>query len=111
MLGVAVGKAELPGTWRDRETQRIRQHGAVPTTPAGMRRLPRQVPASALVVEPTGRYGAPLIRAAQATGRPGLLAPPRQARSCLRAEQSRATTDRLDSAGLALAGLTGRLRP
>ena len=71
----------------------------------------RRVPGTALVVEPTGRYGEPLIRAAQAAGREVLLAAPRKARAFLWSEQPRAKTDRVDSAGLALYGLTGRLRP
>lgn len=111
MLGVDVGKAELHGTWRDPETQRIRWQGAVPNTAVGIQRLLRRVPETAIVVEPTGRYGEPLIRAAQAGGRTVLLAPPRKARAFLWAEQPRAKTDRVDSAGLALYGLSGRLRP
>ena len=111
MLGVDVGKAELHGTWRDPETQRIRWHGAVPNTAAGIERLLRRVPEAAIVVEPTGRYGEALIRAARAAGRDVLLAPPKRAWAFLWAEQPRAKTDRLDSAGLALYGLSGRLRP
>jgi transposase len=111
MLGVDVGKAEVPGTWRDPETRRIRWPGSVPTTDVGIRPWLRRVPGTALVVEPTGRYGEPLIRAAQAAGREVLLAAPRKARAFLWSEQPRAKTDRVDSAGLALSGLTGRLRP
>ena len=111
MLGVDVGKAELHGTWRDAETRRIRWQGAVPNTAAGIRQLLRRVPQVSIVVEPTGRYGEPLIRAAQSVGREVLLAAPRKARAFLWSEQPRAKTDRVDSAGLALYGLTGRLRP
>jgi transposase len=111
MLGVDVGKAELHGTWRAPETQRIRWQGVVPNTSAGVRQLLRRVPETPLVVEPTGRYGEALIRAARAVGREVLLAAPRQARAFLWAEQPRAKTDRVDSAGLALYGLSGRLRP
>jgi transposase len=111
MLGVDVGKAELHGTWRDPETRRIRWQGAVPNTSAGIEKLLRRVPQAPIVVEPTGRYGEPLIRAAQAAGREVLLAAPRKARAFLWSEQPRAKTDRVDSAGLALYGLTGRLRP
>lgn len=111
MLGVDVGKVELHGTWRDPETRRVRWQGAVPNTDAGLRQLLRRVPGTALVVEPTGRYGEPLIRAARAAGREVLLAAPRKARAFLWSEQPRAKTDRVDSAGLALYGLTGRLRP
>src|SRR4029450_3217455 len=85
--------------------------GSVPNTDAGIRQLLRRVPETALVVEPTGRYGEPLIRAAHAAGREVLLAAPRKARAFLWSEQPRAKTDRVDSAGLALYGLTGGLRP
>src|SRR3954451_12545021 len=111
MLGVDVGKAELHGTWRDPETRRIRWQGAVPNTVGGIETLLRRAPGVSVVVEPTGRYGEPLIRAAQAAGREVLLAAPRKARAFLWSEQPRAKTDRVDSAGLALYGLTGRLRP
>jgi transposase len=111
MLGVDVGKKELHGTWRDPETRRIRWQGVVPNTEAGIRQMLRRVPDVSVAVEPTGRYGELLIRAAQATGREVLLAAPRKARAFLWSEQPRAKTDRVDSAGLALYGLTGRLRP
>jgi transposase len=111
MLGVDVGKAELYGTWRDPATERVQWHGAVPNTEGGIRQLVRRAPESPGVVEPTGRYGEGLIRAAQAEGRTVLLAPTRQARAFLTAVQARAKTARVDSAGLALSGLRGRLRP
>lgn len=111
MLGVDVGKAELQGTWCDPETRRVRWHGAVPNTPVGIRELLRRAPETARVVEPTGRYGEALVRAAQAAGREVLLAAPRKAKAFLWAEPPRAKTDRVDSAGLARYGLTGRLRP
>lgn len=111
MLGVDVSKAELHGTWRDPETRAIGWQGVVPNSPAGIRQLLRRVPSGGLVVEPTGRYGEALVRAARAVGREVLLAPSRKARAFLWAEQPRAKTDRVDSAGLALYGLSGRLRP
>ena len=111
MLGVDVGKAELHGTWRDPATRQIRWHGAVPNTGAGIAQLLRRAPEGPVVVEPTGRYGEPLVRAVRAAGRVALPAPPGKARAFLRSEQARAKTDRLDSAGLALYGLSGRLRP
>ena len=111
MLGVDVGKGELYGTWRDPETEAVRWHGAVPNTAVGIRQLLRRAPESPVVVEPTGRYGESLIRTAQAEGRTVFLAPTRQARAFLKAVQPRAKTDRVDSAGLALYGLRGRLRP
>jgi transposase len=108
---VDVGKAELYGTWRDPVTEAVRWHGSVPNTAVGIRQLLRRAPESPVVVEPTGRYGEVLIRAAQAEGRTVYLAPTRKARAFLWAVQSRAKTDRVDSAGLALYGLRGRLRP
>lgn len=111
MLGVDVGKDELYGTWRDPETEKVRWQGAVPNTAVGIRQLLRRAPESPVVVEPTGRYGESLIRAAHGEGRTVFLAPTRKARWFLSAVQSRAKTDRVDSAGLALYGLRGRLRP
>jgi transposase len=111
MLGVDVSKAELVGTWRDPETQEIGWQGVVPNSPAGIRQLLRRVPAGAVVVEPTGRYGEALIWATQQAGREVLMATPRKARAFLWSTQPRAKTDRVDSAGLALYGLRGRLRP
>jgi transposase len=111
MLGIDVSKAELHGTWRDPASQQIRWQGAVPNSPAGIRQLLRRVPTGAVVVEPTGRYGEALVRAAWAAGREVLLATPRRARAFLWSAQPRAKTDRVDSAGLALYGLSGRLRP
>lgn len=111
MLGVDVGKDELYGTWRDRETEKVRWHGSVPNTAAGIRQLLRRAPESPVVMEPTGRYGEQLIRAAQAAGREVYLAPTKKAKAFLWSVQSRAKTDRVDSAGLALYGLRGRLRP
>ena len=111
MLGIDVSKAELHGTWRDPETQAIGWQGVVPNSAAGIRQLLRRVPSGGLVVEPTGRYGEALVRAARDAGREVLLAPSRKARAFLWAAQPRAKTDRVDSAGLALYGLSGRLRP
>ena len=106
MLGVDVGKAELYGTWRDLETEgggvaRTRSR----TRTVGIRQLLRRAPES-VVVEPTGLYGEELIRAAQAEGADGVPGGRRgKARAFLWAVQSRAKTDRVDSAGLALYGL------
>lgn len=111
MLGVDVSKATLHGTWRDPATERIDWQGEVPNSAAGIRQLLRRVPSGSVVVEPTGRYGEALIRAVQAAGREALLATPRKARAFLWSAQSRAKTDRVDSAGLALYGLRERLRP
>ena len=111
MLGVDVGKAELHGTWRDPGTRRIRWQGAVPNTAAGIRQL------SLSGAGDGARRGAhrAVWRGVDPTvlsiGREELLAPSRKARAFLWSEQPRAKTDRVDSAGLALYGLTGRLRP
>ena len=111
MLGVDVGQKELYGTWRDPVSAAVRWQGVVPNTAVGIGQLLQQAPGSPLVVEPTGRYGEALIRAAHAVGRTVLLAPTRKARAFLWSEQPRAKTDRVDSAGLALYGLRVELRP
>jgi len=111
MLGVDVSKATLHGTWREPATERIVWQGVVPNSGAGIRQLLKRVPSGSVVIEPTGRYGEALVRAVQAAEREVLLAPPRKARDFLRSLQTRAKTDRVDSAGLALYGLRERLRP
>lgn len=63
------------------------------------------------VLEPTGRYGLPVVRRARAAHRAVLLAPPRQAKFFLASVQTRAKTDRLDSRGLALFALSQPLAP
>jgi hypothetical protein len=57
MVGIAVGKTELHGTWRDPATQRIRWQGVVPTTAAGIRQVPRRTAGATIVVAPTGGTG------------------------------------------------------
>jgi transposase len=112
MLGIDVSKASLEATWRDPRSTAIAWRQQVPNSPAGIAALlARTPPGGPVVLEPTGRYGEPVARAARAQGRPVLLAPPRQARAFLFACQPRAKTDRLDSAGLALYGLRQALRP
>ena len=82
-----------------------------PNTPEGIQkllgRIPQQVP---LVLEPTGRYGDLLVKQATSAGRRVLLAPPKRAKAFLLSINDRAKTDRLDSRGLALFGLSVPLR-
>jgi len=110
MVGVDVGKDNLHYTWREHPEQ-VLACGAVRNTPGGIGKLLRRTRGD-LVIEPTGRYGEALVRAARAEGREVLLAPTRRAKAALASLYPRAKTDRVDSAGLATFGLIGYgLRP
>jgi transposase len=112
MLGIDVSKETLTCAWLDGGTRHLRWEGTIANTPEGLRRLLRQVPPDdPWVVEPTGRYSQVVVRAGQAAGRAVLLAQPKRAQAFLASVQPRAKTDRVDSRGLALYGLSAALRP
>lgn len=84
----------------------------LPNTPSGVATLLSLTPANtAWVIEPTGRYSLQVAKEAKKASQLVLLAPPRKAKKYLESIQSRAKTDRLDSLGLALFGLTRPLQP
>lgn len=84
----------------------------LPNTPSGVATLLSLTPANtAWVIEPTGRYSLQVAKEATKSSQLVLLAPPRKAKKYLESIQSRAKTDRLDSLGLALFGLTRPLKP
>src|SRR5437588_136477 len=112
MLGIDVSKQTLTVTLLAAETQRLCWQRPVPNTPQGIRQLLRRTPArDAWVLEPTGVYSQQVVQQAQAAGRQVLLAQPKRAKAFLAATQPRAKTDRVDSRGLALYGLSASLRP
>ena len=112
MLGIDVAKDTLACTLLDPQTRQALWHKSVPNSPEGVQALLGAAPAQApWVLEPTGRYSAPVARQARAAQRRVLLAPPRQAKRFLSSIQSRAKTDRLDSRGLALFALSRPLAP
>lgn len=112
MLGIDVSKDTLACTWLDPTTRQRLWQGCVPNNERGVGQLMARVPAEvAWVMEPTGRYSTGVARQAVDAGRCVLLARPRHAQSFLRSQQSRAKTDRLDSQGLALYGLSQELPP
>lgn len=107
MLGIDVSKTSLVCTLLDPTTRAALWTRTLPNTPEGVRQLVSQTPAdSPWVLEPTGRFSTAVARYARTEGRTVLLAPPRPAKRFLEAIQSRAKTDRLDSAGLALYALS-----
>src|SRR5262249_44807801 len=111
-LGIDVSKAQLVCTLRDPTTRQHLWTRTLPNTAAGCHALLTQTPVDhPWVLEPTGRYSAAVVKQAQAQGRTVLLAPPRQAQRFLQAVQTRAKTDRLDSAGLALFAVSVPLLP
>lgn len=107
MLAIDVAKDTLDCTLVDPHTRKDLWHKSVPNTPDGFQTLLQDTePQTRWVLEPTGRYSIPVVKAAYNASRTVLLAPPRQARSFLRSIQSRAKTDKLDSRGLALFALS-----
>jgi transposase len=112
MLGIDVSKDTLSCTLLDAATRRLLWHKEVKNTGAGWKQLLRHAPESAAwILEPTGRYSQDVARAAREAGRDVRLAQPKKAQLFLKSVQSRAKTDKLDSAGLALYGLSCNLAP
>jgi transposase len=112
MLGIDVSKDHLVCTLLDPTTRQNLWSRTLPNTASGCHDLLTQTPLDhPWVLEPTGRYSLAVVKQAQANGRTVLLAPPRQAQRFLQAIQTRAKTDRLDSAGLALFALSMPLQP
>lgn len=106
MLGIDVSKHTLVCTLREATTKQILWEDTFPNVSAGIARLLERVDrAIPLVVEPTGRYGQALVKAAYQQRRDVRLASPRKAKAFLASLQSRAKTDKLDSQGLSLYGL------
>lgn len=112
MLGIDVSKETLVCTLLDSTTRTACWTRTFANSAAGVQSLLQQTPgAVAWVLEPTGRYSTGVVQQARQAGRTVLLAPPRQAQRFLQAIQSRAKTDKLDSAGLALYALSVPLAP
>jgi transposase len=111
VVGIDVGKDQLVCSARSSISEKLLWSQSFPNTKEGVRRLLARVPErSALVLEPTGRYGNAVVKQAQHAGHTVLLAPPREAKNYLRSRSSRAKTDRLDSEGLSQFALSTELR-
>lgn len=111
MLGIDVSKETLTVALLA-ESRRLCWEMTVPNTTQGIRRLLRRTsPTDPWVVEPTGVYSRRIVQEGQAAGRAVLLAQPQRAKAFLASVQPRAKTDRVDSRGLALYGLSTVLRP
>lgn len=112
MLGIDVGKWNLQCALRDPQSRKVLWEKEYPNTPAGIAELLKATPVDTpWVLEPTGRYSAPIAQQAQRANQTVLLAPPRKAKAFLNSLQSRAKTDKLDAKGLALYGLSQPLSP
>jgi transposase len=112
MLGIDTSKDTLQCALRDPLSRGLLWEASFSNTPAGVASLLKKAPAEApWVIEPTGRYSTVVVVQAQQAGRSVLLAPPRKAKAFLASLQSRAKTDKLDSKGLALYGLSQPLAP
>jgi transposase len=107
MLGIDVSKDQLTCACLDPHSKRLLWETTVPNSPEGVAQLLQRTPlAVAWVLEPTGRYSAPVARQARCAGRAVLLAVPRRAHHFLESLPTRAKTDRLDSRGLGLYALS-----
>lgn len=107
VVGIDVSKATLACTMVDARTRRAIWQEEVPNTPVGVATALGKTPMDApWIVEPTGKYGLLAVRLATQAGRDVRLAPPRKAKAYLASLQDRAKTDRVDSQGLALFGLS-----
>lgn len=112
MVGVDVGKKTLVCCVSDDKTRDPLDRRTFPNSVAGIEELLEWLPARApLVIEPTGRYSQLAVRTAVAAGRVVLLAPPRESHLFNKSLNIRAKTDKIDSYGLALFGLSRNLRP
>lgn len=112
LIGIDVAKASLSAALVDPTTRRLVWERVYPHTPAGIRSLLEHTPCEMpWVLEPTGRYSLAVAQQGRAAHRTVLLAPARRAKAFLASIQSRAKTDRVDSRGLALYGLSVPLRP
>jgi len=84
MLGIDVSKDQLTCAFLDPASKQLLWERTVPNSPPGITQLLQRTPSDApWVLEPTGRYSAPIARQAQAAGRTVLLAVPRRAGSWL----------------------------
>jgi transposase len=112
MLGIDVSKETLTVACVAAQTRRCAWEMTIPNTVRGIRQLLRRTaPTDPWVIEPTGIYSQVVGREAQAADRVVLLAQPQRAKAFLASVQPRAKTDRVDSRGLALYGLSATLRP
>lgn len=112
MIGIDVSKDKLDAALTHQNTRRREWEDKAPNTIAGIQSLlDRTDPSLPWVVEPTGRYSSLVVQTATRAGRRVLLAPNRAAKLFLKSQSPRAKTDRLDSFGLALFGLSQDLRP
>ncbi len=110
MIGVDVAKDTLVACCWDALRGGPVWEQRFPNSPGGIAELLSGAPpAAALVLEPTGRYGEGLVKAAQAAGWEVLAAPPQQAKHYLQSLHPRAKCDRLDAQGLAQFGSEIRL--
>lgn len=111
MLGIDVSKNTLVCAWVDPDKS-VRRRLTVTNDPAGWRELLAEIPAEVpWVLEPTGRFSAPVARAAVAAGRRALLAPSRSARYYLASRPIRGKADQIDCVGLGCYAYAEDLRP
>lgn len=106
-LGIDVSKDTLVCSLMEATTRKVTWQAEILNTASGIEKLLEQVDAEVpWILEPTGRYSLLAARKARDAGRDVRLAPPRKAKMFLRSQNERAKTDKIDSRGLALYGLS-----
>jgi transposase len=107
MIGIDVSKETLACSLVEASSQQCLWYITVPNTSEGVKTLLEKTPPQTpWVLEPTGRYSARVVQDAYQAGQSVRMAPPRQSKAFLNSLQSRAKTDKIDSYGLALFGLS-----
>jgi transposase len=107
MVGIDVSKGSLDAAFADPNNRQRLWSQKVPNTLEGIQKLlDKTDPTIPWVVEPTGRYSSLVVKQARDAGRIVLLAPNRAAHLFLKSTSPRAKTDKIDSYGLALFGLS-----
>ena len=107
MLGIDVSKKTLVCTLLASEKQTVLWRNEFANPEAGIAQLLAKTPSDTpWVIEPTGRYSLGAVKGGREAGRDVRLAPTRQAKAFLQSLPQRAKTDKLDSYGLAVFGLS-----
>jgi transposase len=107
MIGIDVSKNTLACSLVEASSQERLWYLTLPNTPEGVETLLRKTPPQTpWVLEPTGRYSTRVVQQAYQAGQSVRVASARHAKAFLQSLQSRAKTDKLDSLGLALFGLS-----
>jgi transposase len=107
MIGIDTSKAKLDCALVLANNSSPEWQFPIVNGPEGFAKLMKETPRDTpWVIEPTGRYSLDVVRFGRAAGQRVLTASPSKARAYLNSLQTRAKTDKIDSKGLAMFGLS-----